>query len=94
MRRSTRLLALLGATLMVASVTAGAPSTASRRSEVYAVSGPSTITLTGHGYGHGHGMSQHGAEGAARQGRRGSRSSSSTTRAPHGGSCGDRSRCG
>lgn len=69
MRRSTRLLALLGATLMVASATAAAPSTASRRSEVYAVSGPSTITLTGHGYGHGHGMSQHGAEGAARQGR-------------------------
>ena len=53
---------------MVASVTAAAPSTASRRSEVYAVSGPSTITLTGHGYGHGHGMSQYGAEGAARQG--------------------------
>ena len=27
-----------------------------------------TIVLKGHGYGHGHGMSQHGAEGAAREG--------------------------
>ncbi len=27
-----------------------------------------TIVLKGHGYGHGHGMSQHGAEGAARDG--------------------------
>jgi stage II sporulation protein D len=26
------------------------------------------ITIAGHGYGHGHGMSQHGAEGAAREG--------------------------
>jgi stage II sporulation protein D len=68
MRRSSRLLAALGATLLAASVTMAVPSTASRGAEVYAVSGPSTITLTGHGYGHGHGMSQYGAEGAARQG--------------------------
>jgi peptidoglycan hydrolase-like amidase len=27
------------------------------------------LVLHGHGYGHGHGMSQHGAEGAARQGK-------------------------
>ncbi len=68
MRRSSRLLAALGATLLAASISTAAPSTASRRAEVYAVAGPSTITLTGHGYGHGHGMSQYGAEGAARQG--------------------------
>lgn len=68
MRRSPRPLVLLGASVLVASVTTAAPSTASRKAEVYAVSGPSTITLTGHGYGHGRGMSQYGAEGAARQG--------------------------
>ena len=68
MRRPARLLAVLGATVLVASVSAAPPSTAARRAEVYAVAGPSTITLTGHGYGHGHGMSQYGAEGAARQG--------------------------
>jgi stage II sporulation protein D len=68
MRRSPCLLVLLGASVLVASVTSAAPSTASRKAEVYAVSGPSTITLTGHGYGHGRGMSQYGAEGAARQG--------------------------
>jgi stage II sporulation protein D len=68
MRRSPCLLVLLGASVLVASVTTAAPSTASRKAEVYAVSGPSTITLTGHGYGHGRGMSQYGAEGAARQG--------------------------
>jgi stage II sporulation protein D len=67
MRRSARLLATLGATVLVASVSS-APAGAARRSEAYAVSGPSTITLTGHGFGHGHGMSQYGAEGAARQG--------------------------
>jgi stage II sporulation protein D len=68
MRRSPRLLAALGATVLVASVSAAPASTAARRAEAYAVAGPSTITLTGHGYGHGHGMSQYGAEGAARQG--------------------------
>lgn len=68
MRRSPRPLVLLGASVLVASVTTAAPSTASRKAEVYAVSGPSTITLIGHGYGHGRGMSQYGAEGAARQG--------------------------
>jgi stage II sporulation protein D len=34
----------------------------------YPVPGSGRYTVKGHGYGHGHGMSQHGAQGAARQG--------------------------
>ncbi len=34
----------------------------------WTVESDAMITLKGHGYGHGHGMSQHGAEGAAREG--------------------------
>jgi stage II sporulation protein D len=41
---------------------------AERRRDAWGIPVRATLTLTGHGYGHGHGMSQHGAEGAARQG--------------------------
>jgi len=37
--------------------------------DTWSVPAKASITIKGHGYGHGHGMSQHGAEGAARQGR-------------------------
>ncbi|HEX2174553.1 MAG TPA: SpoIID/LytB domain-containing protein [Nocardioidaceae bacterium] len=37
--------------------------------QVYYVPVTDRLTVHGHGYGHGHGMSQHGAEGAARQGK-------------------------
>jgi len=37
--------------------------------DTWSVPSRASIIIKGHGYGHGHGMSQHGAEGAARQGK-------------------------
>jgi stage II sporulation protein D len=62
-RRSTRLLALAGATALVS---VGVPAQAAENS--WTVPRQASITIAGHGYGHGHGMSQYGAEGAGRQG--------------------------
>jgi stage II sporulation protein D len=55
---------VLGTTLVLGTV-AAVPAVAD---ETYRVPKGRHLTLRGHGYGHGHGMSQHGAEGAARQG--------------------------
>lgn len=64
MRRSLRSAAACllvgGLTLTAAPAYAGGDS--------WTVPNDATITIKGHGYGHGHGMSQHGAEGAAREG--------------------------
>ncbi|MCW2835460.1 MAG: SpoIID/LytB domain [Nocardioides sp.] len=71
MPRPTRPVPAAVSALVVAVAAAMAttsPASSNRRAEVYPVTGPSTITLSGHGYGHGHGMSQYGAEGAARAG--------------------------
>ena len=54
---------------LVASVFA-APAGAVATDQSYPVPGDRSYTVVGHGYGHGHGMSQYGAEGAARQGRK------------------------
>lgn len=51
--------------LALATVGLAAPPAAA---EGWRVPRSATITVVGHGYGHGHGMSQHGAEGAAREG--------------------------
>ncbi len=37
--------------------------------DTWTIPGSATITVKGHGYGHGNGMSQHSAQGAARQGK-------------------------
>lgn len=37
--------------------------------QTYPMPGKGKVTISGHGYGHGHGMSQHGAQGAALQGK-------------------------
>lgn len=52
----------------VAASTLSAPSPALGAGDSWKVPGKASITVRGHGYGHGHGLSQHGAEGAARQG--------------------------
>lgn len=44
------------------------PAAPAQGADTWTVPGKASITIRGHGYGHGHGMSQHGAEGAARQG--------------------------
>lgn len=62
----TLVLALV-ATLGAASGGAGATE-ARRVDQSWSVPGSAWVTIDGRGYGHGHGMSQHGAEGAARQG--------------------------
>lgn len=50
-------------------VPGGADAAEGRRvDQSWGVPGSAWITIQGRGYGHGHGMSQHGAEGAARQG--------------------------
>lgn len=61
------LLVVLGGT-GGAPVPATAPASATTAQDRWTVASSATITIAGHGYGHGHGMSQHGAEGAARQG--------------------------
>ncbi len=45
------------------------PAPAAAAEDAWKVPARASITVRGHGFGHGHGMSQHGAEGAARQGR-------------------------
>lgn len=70
-----RLLRNLAACALVVPVLL-APAPASATSPTLEKTGPdtwsvppsATVTIAGRGYGHGHGMSQHGAEGAARQG--------------------------
>lgn len=54
---------------VVASLVVAAPAQAGPPGDTWAVPRSATITISGHGYGHGRGMSQHGAQGAARQGR-------------------------
>jgi stage II sporulation protein D len=53
--------------LALAMVTVGAAAPAYAADD-WSVPGSATITIDGRGFGHGHGMSQHGAQGAARQG--------------------------
>jgi len=58
--------ALPGAVLVAAGPTVGADQSADERTDEQRAR---TLELRGHGYGHGHGMSQHGAQGAAIEGR-------------------------
>ncbi len=44
------------------------PGASAHAADAWDVPRTATIVLKGHGYGHGHGLSQHGAEGAAREG--------------------------
>jgi stage II sporulation protein D len=68
-RRALRRTAMLAAGALVATALGQGPADAAeRRRDAWGIPVKATLTLTGHGYGHGHGMSQHGAEGAARQG--------------------------
>lgn len=54
--------------LAVATALVAVPAPASAASDRWDVQGEPTLRIQGRGYGHGHGMSQHGAEGAAREG--------------------------
>ena len=66
--RARALLTVLA--LVDAPASAGAGSAVARSTEeVYAVPASRTLSVVGHGFGHGHGMSQHGAHGAALQGK-------------------------
>ena len=66
-RASVRALtaALTGGLLLSGTTT---PAAAVATDQRYPVPRDGTYTVRGHGYGHGHGMSQHGAQGAARDG--------------------------
>ena len=54
--------------LAVATALVAVPAPASAASDRWDVQGEPTLRIQGRGFGHGHGMSQHGAEGAAREG--------------------------
>jgi peptidoglycan hydrolase-like amidase len=64
--RPAAALAPLVAVVVAAALRAAAPASADQR---WSVPDRAWITIKGHGYGHGHGMSQHGAQGAALQGK-------------------------
>ncbi len=65
--RPAAVLAPVVAAAVATALLAAAPASADQR---WSMPDRAWITIKGHGYGHGHGMSQHGAQGAALQGKR------------------------